>query len=60
MKATIAEDGSVQDLKVINGDPILAQAASDAVKQWRYEPYLLNGKPIRKQMEITLEFKPTE
>jgi signal transduction histidine kinase len=38
--------GSVQNLTVVSGHPMLIQAAMDAVKQWRYKPYLLNGEPV--------------
>jgi TonB family protein len=57
LQAVVAEDGTVRDLKVINGDPLLAQAAMDAVAQWRYRPYLLNGAPVSMKTEITLIFK---
>ncbi len=53
----IAEDGSLHDLKVIDGDPLLAGAAMQAVSQWRYQPYKLNGEPIRRATTITLIFK---
>jgi periplasmic protein TonB len=43
--AVIAKDGTVQDVRVESGLPVLAQAAINAVKQWRYKPYLLNGDP---------------
>jgi protein TonB len=55
--ATIAEDGTIRELKTISGDPMLVQATTDAVKQWRYRPYLLNGKPTRMQTQITVRFK---
>ena len=42
----IRKDGTVSDLKVISGDPLLTQAAVDAVQQWRYSPTLFDGKPI--------------
>jgi protein TonB len=44
-------------MKVISGNPTLAQAAKDAVRQWRYSPYLLNGKPVSVQTRITVSFK---
>lgn len=55
--ATIAEDGSVPEVKVLKGEPILAAAAVAAVRQWRYSPFLLNGKPIAVQKAITIIFK---
>jgi TonB family protein len=56
LDANIAEDGQIQDLKVVSGQAVLAQAAIEAVKQWRYSPYLLNGQPIRKQTRINIKF----
>jgi len=57
LRAMIAEDGSVHDLKVVSGQPVLARAALDAVRQWRYRPYRLDGTPVRMQTEITVDFK---
>jgi periplasmic protein TonB len=57
LQAVVAEDGTVHDLKVIKGNPTLARAAIEAVSQWRYRPYLLDGQPIRKTIEIMLIFK---
>ena len=54
--AVIGKDGSVQDVQVESGLPLLAQAAIDAVKQWRYKPYLLNGEPVEVASRITINF----
>jgi protein TonB len=54
--AVIGKDGGVQDVRVESGLPILAQAAIDAVKQWRYRPYLLNGEPVEVDSRITINF----
>jgi periplasmic protein TonB len=54
--AVIAKDGTVQDVRVESGLPVLAQAAIDAVKQWRYRPYVLNGDPIEVVSQITINF----
>jgi periplasmic protein TonB len=54
--AVIAKDGTVQDVRVESGLPVLAQAAINAVKQWRYKPYLLNGEPIEVDSQITINF----
>jgi len=54
--AVIGKDGSVQDVHVESGLPLLAQAAIDAVKQWRYKPYLLNGEPVEVASRITINF----
>jgi len=56
LMAVIGKDGSVQDVQVMSGLPLLAQAAIDAVKQWRYKPYLLNGEPVEIDSRITINF----
>ena len=57
LQGIVTENGNVRDLKIIDGNPVLARAAMDAVAQWRYRPYRLNGQPIRMKTEITLIFK---
>jgi len=57
LQAVVAEDGTVHDLEVLKGHPLLARAAIQAVSQWRYQPYRLDGQPIRMKIEITLIFK---
>lgn len=54
--AMVTEQGLVEDLKLVSGDPLLAPAALDAVRRWRYAPYSLNGKPIPKPTRITISF----
>jgi protein TonB len=54
--AVIGKDGRVLDVRVESGLPILAQAAMDAVKQWCYRPYLLNGEPVEVDSRITIDF----
>src|SRR5215469_1501110 len=56
LMAAIAKDGTVRDVRVESGLPVLAQAAIDAVKQWRYKPYLLNGEPVEVDCHITINF----
>jgi len=56
MEAMISEDGSIVDLKVISGHPMLVTAAVEAVKQWKYRPYLLNGQPVEVQTQIQVNF----
>ena len=50
------EDGHLRDVKVVQGPPVFAQAALDAVKQWRYSPFLLDGKPVKTPTRITVDF----
>jgi TonB family protein len=57
LHAIIAPDGTVQQLSVISGPPPLQGAAVDAVRQWVYKPYLLNGNPVAVDTTITVNFK---
>jgi len=59
LHAIIATDGTIQSVSVIDGHPVLVQAARDAVKQWRYRPYILNGHPVEVETIITVNFKAT-
>jgi protein TonB len=56
LAAIIGRDGSIQDLRVVSGHPLLAQAAVDAVRQWRYRPYILNGQPVEVETQISVNF----
>ena len=56
LMAVIGSDGSVRDVRVESGLPILAQAAIDAVKQWRYKPYLVDGELVEVDSRITINF----
>ena len=56
LMAVIGKDGTVRDVRLESGLPLLAQAAIDAVKQWRYRPYLLNGDPVEVDSQITINF----
>lgn len=57
LQAWIARDGTIRDLKLVRGYLVLGQAAYRAVKQWRYKPYLLNGRAVEAQTFITIDFK---
>lgn len=57
LDTTVAEDGSVRSVKVVSGEPVLATAARDAVRQWRYSPALLNNKPVEVHRQLTILFK---
>ena len=57
LHALIAKDGTIQSLSVSSGSPILAQAALDAVRQWRYRPYILNGQAVEVETFITVNFR---
>lgn len=56
LRAIIATDGSVRQLAVISGNPILANPALQAVRQWRYQPTRLNGEPVEVETLITVNF----
>jgi len=56
LQAVIGKDGTVHDVRVESGLPLLAQAAIEAVKQWRYKPYLLNGEAVEVDSRITINF----
>jgi protein TonB len=56
LSALINTRGEIEGLQVVSGPPLLVQAALDAVKQWRYRPYILNGTPIEVQTQVTVNF----
>ena len=57
LAAVIGKDGAIQNLRVVStASPLLNQAALDAVKQWRYRPYILNGEPVDVDTTITVNF----
>jgi protein TonB len=56
LHAVISKDGSIEGLTLVSGHPMLAPAAIDAVKQWKYKPYLLNGEPVEVDTEVQVNF----
>jgi protein TonB len=58
LQVLVARDGSVQDAKFLQGSLMFARAATDAVKQWHFKPYLMNGRAVSVQSVITLNFQP--
>jgi periplasmic protein TonB len=56
LHAVISKDGSIENLTLVSGHPMLAPAAIDAVKQWKYKPYLLNGEPVEVDTEVLVNF----
>src|ERR1700675_3256706 len=56
LQAEISKEGSIQNLQLISGHPMLAPAAIEAVKQWRYKPYLLNGEPVAVDTQVVVNF----
>jgi TonB family protein len=60
LQATIDKEGNVASLQLVSGHPMLAPAAIEAVKQWKYRPYLLNGNPLEVNTQIQVNFTLTE
>jgi protein TonB len=56
LQAVISKDGSIEGLHLVSGHPMLAPSAIDAVKQWKYKPYYLNGEPVEVETQITVIF----
>jgi TonB family protein len=56
LQALISREGTIQELQILSGPGILATAAREAVKQWHFKPYLLNGQPVETQARITVNF----
>jgi periplasmic protein TonB len=56
LAAVISENGTIQDLRLISGPPLLVKSAMDAVSRWRYQPTLLNGDPVQVETEIDVNF----
>ena len=58
LQATVGKDGRVQSVHALRGPPMLVQPAVDAVKQWRYKPFSLNGEPTNAEIQINVKFAP--
>jgi len=56
LQAMISRSGTIENLRVVSGPPLLQQAAVDAVKQWLYKPYLLNGEPVEVETSVNVDF----
>jgi protein TonB len=56
LKATITPQGTVENVRVESGNQVLAAAAVQAVRQWRYQPQLLNGQPLETETTVTVTF----
>jgi periplasmic protein TonB len=57
LAATIGRDGRIENLHVVSGHPLLAQAALDAVRQWRYRPYMLGTEAVEVETQVTVRFR---
>jgi len=56
LEAIISKTGTIENLQLISGHPMLVGAAIEAVRQWRYKPYILNSEPIEVETQITVNF----
>ena len=56
LQALISKNGDIENLQLISGHPMLAPAAIEAVKQWKYKPYLLNGEPVEVETQVQVNF----
>jgi len=56
LRAIISRSGTIENLNVISGHPMLVGAAIDAVRQWRYRPYILNDEPVEVETQVTVNF----
>jgi periplasmic protein TonB len=56
LEAVISKQGTIENLKVLAGHPMLVHAAIEAVRQWRYRPYILNSEPVEVETQITVNF----
>ena len=56
LEVQVAEDGSVSSIRTLSGDPLLAAAATEAVRNWRYQPYRQHDHPAQFQTDVTLTF----
>jgi len=56
LRAIISREGTIENLQVLSGHPMLVHAALDAVRQWRYRPYMLNGEPVEVETQVTVNF----
>lgn len=56
LRVRIGKKGELNEIKLLSGHPLLVQSAFDAVKQWRYQPYLLNGDPVEVETTITIKY----
>jgi len=56
LQVVIEKDGSIQNIRLVSGPPILASVAVDAVKQWRYKPHYRNGEPVEVERQISIDF----
>jgi TonB family protein len=57
LRTEISKEGDVTESTLVSGHPLLAPAAIEAVKQWKYKPYLLNGQPVAVETQVSVAFE---
>ena len=57
LQAIISREGDVTEVKLVSGHPMLVPSAIDAVKRWKYKPYLLNGEPVEVETQVTVNYE---
>jgi periplasmic protein TonB len=57
LQLRLSKDGSVKEIKALRGDPALVESAKQAVAQWRYRPFLLNGKAVEAETQVFVKFR---
>jgi protein TonB len=57
LQLRLAKDGTVEKITTLRGDPTLAESAEQAVAQWRYRPFLLNGKAVEAETQVVVKFR---
>ncbi len=60
LQVLIGRDGTVQDAKFVQGSLVFARSAIDGVKQWKFKPYIMNGRPVSVETSLTLKFAPAQ
>ena len=56
LRAVISREGAIENLQVLSGHPLLVKSAMEAVRQWRYRPYVLNGEAVEVETQVTVNF----
>jgi len=56
LRAVISREGTIENLQVLSGHPLLVKSAMEAVRQWRYRPYVLNGEAVEVETQVTVNF----
>ncbi len=58
IEVLIAENGSVENVSAVSGNPVLTKPAMDTLKKWKFKPFTADGAPVKAQTQISVDFKP--